>query len=241
MKKASILISASLILGASSFFVGSVHALAGSNTINSSTRQQTKTIPVVVTSTPNSTPAPTITIQPVKRIAIKAALRKTNAIKEIDRRLESLNKLIGKLNGIKRISTTQRETFIAQVQIEATKLQELKTKIEAETDATILQEQKKSIADSYRIYALFIPKIEILAHADKIIEIADLMVSKTNDATLIAKIETSKAKAISAMDLVTPLLPEDYPDFKTTLQTARDMLKDARTNLNTVFPSLKAQ
>ena len=65
------------------------------------------------------------------------------------------------------------------------------------------------------------------------------MATKTTDAALQAKIQDSKTKAQSAIDLVMPLLPDQYPGFRTTLKTARDLLKTARTNLNTVFSALK--
>lgn len=203
--------------------------------------RQNQVVQAIITASPTPTPTPTtmITIKPLKRIEIKVALKKTNAIKEIDRRLVSLNNLTAKISGVKRISATQKETLLAQVKIEIANLTDLKVKIEAETDATALQEEKKSITESYRTYALFIPKIEIIAHADKIIEVANAMAAKTTDSTLLAKISDSKTKAQSAIDLVMPLMPDQYPTFRTTLKTARDLLKTARTNLNTVYSALK--
>jgi len=233
MKKEIYLISSAIIIFSSPFFAKDAAAILAPN-INI----ETENIHVLTTVTPS--PTTTITIKPVNKTPIRVLLKKTNAIKEIDRRLASLEKLSGKINSIKRLTATQRETLLAQVQIEVTKLTELKTKINAETDATTLQEQKKSITESYKIYALFIPKIEIMAHADKIIEIADAMKVKTDDAALISKISDAKTKAQSAYDLVFPLVPEDYPDYKITLKTARDLLRTARTSLNDVFSTLKS-
>lgn len=197
-------------------------------------------IQVTVAATPTTTPTLKITIKPIKKIGFRIALKKTNAIKEIERRITSLEKLVEKINLIKRVSETQRSTLLAQIQIESQKLQELKEKIEAETDAAALIEQKKSITESYRIYALFIPKIEIMAHADKIISIAEALEPKTNDEALLTKIADSKTKAETALNLVTPLVPEQYPDFKVTLKSARDLLRVARTQLNEVFADIKS-
>ncbi len=205
------------------------------------TIEETENINIITTVTANPTPITTITIKPIKNIILKPTLKKTSAIKEIDRRLESLKVQTTKITGIVRLTAIQRETLQAQVQIEITKLEELRAKIEAETDATTLQEEKKSITESYRIYGLFIPKIEIIAHADKIITISDAMIGKTSDPALQTKIADSKAKAQSAMNLVYSLLPEQFPDCKTTLKTARDMLKTSRTTLNDVFSQIKAQ
>ena len=221
-------------------FISSLVCVKSANAVvlNDIQVRETENIRVITTVSP--TPVTKITIKPIKNLELRTTLKKTNALKEIERRLGSLNKLIGKIEGISRISTTQRETLVAQVKIEITKLEELKTKIDAETDATALQEEKKSIIDSYRIYALFIPKIEIIAHADKVITIAEAMSARTTDEALLTKINDSSAKAQSAIDLVMPLLPEQYPGFKTTLKSARDLLKTARTGLNEVYSSLKA-
>jgi len=211
---------------------------ANAVSLNNIQIRETENIKVITTATP--TPSTTITIKPIKNITLRTTLKKTNAIKEIDRRINSLNKLTEKINLIKKLTATQKETLLAQIKIEVTKLEELRTKIENETDATALLEEKKSITNSYRIYALFIPKIEIMAHASKIIEIAEVMATKTTDSILLSKISDAKTKAQTAFDLVFPLVPEDFPGNKVTLKTARDLLRVARTGLNDVYPSLKS-
>lgn len=196
-------------------------------------------VQISVTSTPTPTVVPTlsVTIKPADRAMFRVTLKKTNALKEIDRRLESFKKLTTKILEIKKLTASQKEALIAQIQVEITKLEDLKNKINDEKDTNALSEQKKMISESYKIYALYIPKIEIMAHANKIIEIADAMSAKTTDPTLESKISDSKTKAQTAYDLVSPLLPES--DYKATLKTARDLLRAARTGLNDVFPSLK--
>lgn len=196
-------------------------------------------VQISVTSTPTPTVVPTlsVTIKPADRSMFRVTLRKTNVLKEIDRRLESFKKLITKIQEIKKLTASQKEALIAQIQVEITKLEDLKTKINNETNATALLEEKKQITESHKIYALYIPKIEIMAHANRIIEIADAMSAKTTDATLKTKITEAKTKAQTAYDLVFSLVPES--DYKATLKTARDLLRTARTGLNDVFPSLK--
>lgn len=232
MKKEYKLTTLAFIFGISLSTAGNAYAI-----LNLKTIRQTQTLQV--TATPTSTPSATITIKKIDRVVSKLTLKKTNAIKEINRRLAGLSKLEEKLSRIKKITQVQKETLIAEIKIEVSNLEELRAKIEAETDTTTLQELKKSIMESHRIYGLFIPKIEIIAHADKIIEIANAMAERTSDESLLGKISESKAKAQSAIDLVLPLTPEDFPGYKTTLKTARDLLRDARTSLNDVFPELK--
>ncbi len=203
--------------------------------------RDTENMRVNITATPTSTVVPTlaVTIKPSDRVINRLVLKKTNAIKEIERRLESFKKLSSKVLEIKKLTASQKEALIAQIQVEITKLEDLKIKVNSETNSEALVEEKKMISESYKVYALYIPKIEIMVHSNKIIEIADAMSAKTKNTTLLTKIADSKTKAQTAYDLVFPLVPEDYPDFKATLKTARDLLKTARTSLNDVFPSLK--
>jgi len=195
---------------------------------------------VQIITTPTLTPTPTIKIvipiKPIKLVTI--TLKKTNALNEIDRRLTSLSGLSDKINAIQRITDVQRVTLLTQVQLEINSLTDLKTKINAETDATALKAEKQSIVDGYRIYALFVPKVEIIVNADKMLSIADALSGKTSDATLQQTITNSKNEALSVIDLVMPLAPEDYPGNKPTLLKARDMLKEARNGLTTVYTTL---
>jgi len=175
--------------------------------------------------------------------------------KEINRRLESLNKLLTRIAEFKKLSATQKAALNSQVQAEITKLNALLAKIQADTDVTTLQADVKSIVDSYRIYALFMPKIQILGASDRMLNTADLMSSQAaqlevkinakqtegkNVADLLtlladmkAKIADVKSQAQAAIDIVTPLVPEGFPDNKTSLQSARQMLVTALHNLNT--------
>lgn len=168
----------------------------------------------------------------------KISLKKDNSIKEIDRRVESMNKLIEKIKGMKRISDAEKTKLIGQIQTEITNLNNLKATIEADTDPTALTEHKKSIVDSYRIYALFLPKITLIAHADQVIETADLMKAKTTNADALAKIDSGKTKAQSAINAVIDLLPSGYPANKVTLESARKTLASAIKDLNWARPML---
>lgn len=176
-------------------------------------------------------------------------LRK-NAINEIDRRLKALNQLINRLNEVKRLTSEQKSTLVSQVQSQIDALNSLKIKIQADTDIASLRADKKSIIDSYRIFALYIPKMQIIVNADRILSIIDDMgkiseqlqariteaKNSGKDVTSIqsqfderyAKLAEAKTKAQGAIDAVTPLKPEDYPGNKGTLNSARDMLREAR-------------
>src|SRR5258708_3571747 len=108
-----------------------------------------------------------------ERMETQTTNLKSRVDQEIDRRISSLGKLIERINALKRISSDQKLSLTNQVQAEVTSLTTLKAKIDQDTDVTILRTDVKSIVASYRVYALFMPKIEVLAAADRLSETAD--------------------------------------------------------------------
>lgn len=164
--------------------------------------------------------------------------KKTNANKEIERRVTSLNGLIVKINNIKKLSESQKAAFVSMIQSEINSLETLKAKIAADTDLETLKVDKQSIVQSYRIYALFLPQISILSHADVILNIVDMMKTKSPDATALEKIESAYTQTQSAINLVVSLTPDGYPGNKTSLESARKLLQSARLDLNAARPLL---
>lgn len=180
---------------------------------------------------------------------------KQRADKEITRRIEALKKLLVKISGFKKLSATQKTTLTTQVQTEISRLTTLQAKIAADTDAATLKADIASIVTSYRIFALFMPKIEILGAADRLLNTSEEMSSQaarletklseaqakgqtvTDLQTLLtdmkAKIADAKLQGQNAINTVTPLTPEGYPANKTQLQSARQMIVTGIHDLNT--------
>ena len=180
---------------------------------------------------------------------------KEKAVREIDRRIASLTKLIERINAVKRLTTDQKNTMVGQITTEITNLTTLKTKISGDTDIVTLRTDVQSIVKSYRIYALYIPKITIIANADKILNLIEGEMA-TLTAKLQLRIDEAKAKGINvdamvslmtqrkekldeattqannAIAKVTALTPDGWPGNISELQAARDMLKTARKDLN---------
>lgn len=179
-------------------------------------------------------------IQRENRQATGTQLRKDRALQEIDRRIAALNKVLMHIIGIKKLTDVQKSTLTTQVQDEIAVLQNLRVKIGADSDPVQLQADKKSIVDSYRIFALFIPKIDIIVHADRIMYMANLMADKTKDQSLFLKITDAKTKSQNAINTVLPLAPDGYPGNKTSLQSARTLLREALKELNDVRKSMKS-
>ena len=197
------------------------------------------------------------------KTAVKTAatgLRKTNADNEIDRRITALNATITRINAMQRVSADQKTSLVSQAQNAIDSLAALKAKIAADTDAAMLKTDKQSIVNTYRIFALLIPKVEIMSHADSGMTLAAQMV--TNDATVQAKIQSlqtagkdvsslntlfadrqskitdAQTQAQNAINGVVNLTPDGYPDNKTSLTSARDLLKTGRQDLQTAYQDL---
>lgn len=178
---------------------------------------------------------------------------KTRADNEITRRVNALTKLLSQINEMKRLTSEQKTSLTSQVQNEITALTTLKTKIDADTDLATLRIDVQSIVKSYRIYALYIPKIYIIVHADRLLSLVeDMTLLQTKLQTRITalkgegkdtaqmeslisdmttKLADAKTQAQTAIDTVTPLTPEGFPDNKATLVSARTLLQTAHKDL----------
>ncbi len=202
----------------------------------------------------------TPTLSTVMTVRIDAGKERAN--QEIDRRITALNSLISRINAMKRISADQKAVFVSKVQVVINDLTALKAKIAADTDAEALKTDKQSIVTTYRVFVVLMPQVEIMAHADAILDLATQMTA--NNATIQARIDSLQAsgkdvsklqaaltdrqakisdaqtKAQTAITTVSTLTPAGYPDNKSTMTSARDMLKEARQDLNAAFQDIKS-
>ena len=186
---------------------------------------------------------------------VRTGNQQERAAKEISRRIDSLKQLLSRIAEFKKISSSQKATLSTQVQDQIDQLTALQAKIAADTDTAVLQTDIKSIIASYRIYALFMPKIQMLGATDRILTVADEMSAQelrlesklpalqgkgenvTEPQAMLAdmktKIADAKVQAQTAMDTVTPLVPDGFPANKTQLQSARSNILNAVKDLNT--------
>ena len=207
----------------------------------------------VFAQTPITSPNP----NKAARQAQAEQLRKERADQEIDRRIAALNELITRISGMKKLSDANKSSFVNQVQSEITNLTNLKSKIDADTDPQTLKTDKQSIIQSYRIFALFIPKIRILAAADRMDVTADKLsdlaqklqgriaqaqsdgkdVSSLQTAlgNMQNKIADAKTQYQNAKNLVISLTPDGYPGNKTSLQSAQSMIKTGAQDLKSAL------
>jgi hypothetical protein len=178
---------------------------------------------------------------------------KTRADAEITRRVDALTALLTKINAMKRLTSDQKTAFSNGIQSQITSLNTLKTKIDADTDIATLRTDVQSIVKAYRIFALYLPQVNILSHADRILSVVDQMNAVSaklqtridevqaagKDTSAMKSLMTDRAskltdattQANNAITAVVSLTPDGYPGNKTAMQGARGMLQTARQDL----------
>ncbi len=185
---------------------------------------------------------------------------KDHAGKEIDRRIAALGELSSRIGEMKHITEGSKATLTTNIQTQVTALNDLKTKITADTDTATLRADVESVTKSYRIFMLIIPQGHLTASSDRVIDISALMsavLSKLQarvaeisasgkDVTamnasltdLAAKIAEAKTQAEAAIGVIAALQPDEGDKVKMAANTAA--LKDSRSKIKTAEVSLKA-
>lgn len=194
---------------------------------------------------------------------------RTRGENEITRRIASLNKLITKISTLKRVADSDKNQFTSDIQTEITSLTTLQTKIKADTDFATLRTDVDSVVNSYRIYAVYMPKITIEAAVDAQATAVDALnvmapklLIKINEAKskgkevtaintyyfdLINQIAIAQTAFRSGESAVKDLSPEGYPGNKTQIEVGRQYLKSsyeaikkARQDVKDIISGLKS-
>jgi hypothetical protein len=182
------------------------------------------------------------------------------ADEEIDRRVAAINTIIARINAMQKLSEGQKAGLVAQANQLLADLGTQKNKIDADTDPEVLKTDRKAINNSYRVYMLFMPRMNILAAADRIIEIADQAlglgpqiqtkitqlansgkdVSGLNTALtdLQSKLADAKTQAQNAINTVSSLVLDQ--GNATTMQANNTAIKNARAMIKTAVNDVNA-
>jgi hypothetical protein len=188
---------------------------------------------------------------------------------EINRRETSLSNLNTRITGAKNLTSSDRSYLLDEVQTEESGLNNLKTTLAACTTVTCAATNAESIITEYRVYALVLPKVQLVRMADdqQVIEtslttlttklqsrITNAQTAGDNVATLqtdlntmIADINAAAAISKNIETTVLPLQPSDYDANHsvlagdlTQLQTARTDLQNAAALAKTIITGLKS-
>lgn len=205
------------------------------------------------TATGTSTPPATVKTAAMTRMEDKAG-------QEIDRRVMNLNGLLSRVEGIKNLSASDKTSISTAITNQVNGLTQFKAKIAADADATTLKADVKSITDAYRIYALVLPQVRIIAAADRIVTVAagmqqlsaklearisaaqsagaDMTAAANAYADYNAKLTDAGAQAQAAVNGIATLVPDNGD--KTKMAANMTALKAARTAIVTAQKDLAA-
>ena len=187
--------------------------------------------------------------------AQKTEIAKARAELEIVRRISALNKLVPKINSTKKLSSIQKTLLINEVNTHVAYLSSLKQTIANQTNFQALVGLANTISsDSFKSFAVIVPKVSIIAIADKINVLGDSFTNNANK--LIEKTEKLRNakkdvaavqktlghmlfmmgdaanRAETAVVRVFPLTAEGYPKNKSILLDAKSRLQKSSKNLS---------
>jgi hypothetical protein len=183
----------------------------------------------------------------------------TRGDKEIDARVDSLNKLITRISDMKRLTDAQKQALTVKVQTLITTITQLKAKIDAEGSAagasgaasSTLRVDTASITQAYRVYALYMPQMSILATIDRLGSLSnaygtvagkiqarisqaqaagkDVTALQKTFADYNAKISDIGVQGVAALNIILPLVPDNGD--KTVMASNKAALMSARADI----------
>lgn len=202
----------------------------------------------------------TVGTKAAANLSTRIANAKSHAEQEITRRVTSLNALNARIQDMKRLVADQKTAFAATIQTQIVALTALQTKITADADIDTLKTDIKSITESYRIFMLVMPQIQINAAADRIQTTAaaltalsgklsaritdaqtkgkDVATLQTNLTDMNTRIADANTQATAAITLTASLKPDNGD--ATVAASNKAALKDARTKLAAARADLEA-
>jgi len=177
----------------------------------------------------------------------------TRGDSEINRRLGSLQTLSSKISSATKLTASDQASLSGEVNTEISGLASLKTQLDADTTLTAAQTDAQSIINDYRVYALIVPKVNLVKTADdqqvaegKLAALVPKLQSRISATKTAGKEVTSLQSGLTAMNNqisaaqaissqiesgVVGLQPSDYNSNHSVLSGDRDQLKNAQTDI----------
>lgn len=161
--------------------------------------------------------------------------RKLSLGKEIDARLNTLNRLSNQIFNSKKLTQDQKDALTAEVKALITQTESLKISIQNETDLQKLREFQSQIKTLNQTFNFLYPKISLVVYADKLLEISEILLAKTSDQTAITKLNRITADTKATVNEILVLKASDpVTNTRTKLSTYKKRLTDLRYSINQV-------
>ena len=182
----------------------------------------------------------------------------TRVTKEIDTRIVNLNKAITRINEAKRLTVAEKQVVVAPLKDVVDQLTALRQKVSEDKDMATATADFKSVTQSYRVYALVMPRSAITLAGQRIRHItASLKLVKEKINARLAKIPQgtdvlaitqllsdfdvkvadAEAKVESAMAQIATLNPDNGDQG--VLQSNINTLGDARDRIKSAHQAIK--
>lgn len=180
---------------------------------------------------------------------------------EITRRLSTLNALTAKVSGATKLTADDKASLSGEISTEVDGLNSLKTKLDADTTLSDAKTDAQSIITGYRVYALIVPKVNLIKTADdqqvaegKLSDLAGKLQTRIDSAkaagknvtslqgeldSLNSKVSAAQAISSSIESSVINLQPSDYNSDHNVLSGDRNQLKTAQTDIQAALSSAK--
>lgn len=177
----------------------------------------------------------------VKRIENRASKGATNqaqrlerikreASRLIEKRLNSLNRLLERVNNYSKLTQDEKSSLASSIQVNIDGLNALKEKINADTDVETAKADAKTIITNYYIYRMFEPKIRLLLATDRL---QDLSANLSNTSVSLQNlINTLKSEGKDTASLQVLL-----DDINSQLSTINTTLSNDEAKLNSLTVS----
>ena len=153
----------------------------------------------------------------------------TRSDNELTRRITNLNQTAIRISAMKNVSATEKSSLEASISTEIANLTTLKTKIDADTDATTLKTDTQSITEDYRVYALVLPQDHIVAATDRIATIVAEMQQLGTKLSARITAAQSAGKSVAGAQIA-------YTDMQAKLTDASTQSQAALTETQNLTP-----
>lgn len=185
----------------------------------------------------------------------------TKCDSDINQRLTGLNSAQSRISGLAKLSPAQKNQFSSEIQADVTGLTTLKTKCDGDTDLKTLRADYQSVFTQFRIYAVFLPQLNLLAASDtmdvttdKLSDLANKLQTRIQSAgnpsnlssllsDMNSKVTDARLQYQNVQSQITPLTPNSFntdPNGTTsTEQNARSEIKTGASDLQAAFSDAK--
>lgn len=174
-----------------------------------------------------------LTLAPSKAAAntdAKLTNIQTRADQMISIRLSSLQKLLTRVSGDKKLSSDDKTNLTNDINTTITNLQTLKSKIDTDTDVTTAITDTKSIVTEFRIYLIYEPKMRLMVTIDNQTTLNQNLSTLSGQIRTLLTTMSGQGKDVTAAQKALDDMNTKIAEVTTKLTNASSLLKSITTS-----------